>query len=343
MKKFLLLTMICIGVMIGGCSQVKKGTISSSAKEETGSDIKISEDVNSQNTKYDFKYNPYVLSKEFLIKYGKEYFDFYKNFVDAYLNYESSCSCPKEEYSYEVDFLTNSNFLMFNADAYFDNEKSIYDEETKTIHWVYESNSKKEHDRKIKEFENQVATYMCCLQKGDNDFEKTIALYKEFNSRMKYNKNLDDESPYHALMEGTGKCTSFSGAYCHLLLQVGVDSLTNGGFSQKSGGHSWNIVHLDDKDYFMDTTYEVGSKGSAGKGLLYFGMSKEEREEIGGFSIYNSQYGDVNDLKIQDYLDSGNRYSIFRNCVNFELKRNRGCVVYYNKGNCEPKEFYYKK
>ena len=46
-----------------------------------------------------------------------------------------------------------------------------------------------------------------------------------------------------------------------------------------------NVVHLGDKDYFIDTTYEVGSKGSDGKGLLYFGMSKEEREDIGGFNI----------------------------------------------------------
>lgn len=109
---------------------------------------------------------------------------------------------------------------MLQADAYFD-MISIYDEETKTIHWYYESDNRKEHDKKIKEFENQVTTYMRCLQKGDSDYAKTIAIYDEFNSRMKYDINVEDRSSYHALMEGTGI---------------------------------------------------VGSKGSDGKGLLYFGM-----------------------------------------------------------------------
>ncbi len=359
MKKIiLLLTMICWGITLNGCNQIaeenknsskhideqiKEETISESDKKATASDIMKGEAEKVQDTNYDFEYNPYVLSKDFLIKYGNEYVEFYRNFVNAYINYETSCPCPKEEYSYEAGFLTHSNFIMFQTDAYFDDDKSIYDEESNTIHWYYESDNRKEHDRKIKEFENQVATYMHCLQKGDSDFEKTIAIYNEFNSRMKYDINVEDRSSYHALMEGTGVCTSFSGAYCHLLLQAGVDAITNDGFSRKSGGHKWNIVHLDDKDYFMDTTYEVGSKGSDGKGLLYFGMSREEREEIGGFNINRSGYGDVNGLMAGDYVNSDNRFSAFRNCIDFELDRDRECIVYYNKDDCEPKVFYYNK
>ncbi|MFA9464846.1 MAG: transglutaminase domain-containing protein [Velocimicrobium sp.] len=184
---------------------------------------------------------------------------------------------------------------------------------------------------------------MLCLQKDDTDFEKTIAIYGEFNSRMKYDKNVDDTSANHALMEGTGICTSFSAAYCHLLLQAGVDAITNGGFSKKSGGHSWDIVHLEDKDYFMDTTYEVGSKGSDGKGLLYFGMSKKDREEIGGFNLDSSQYGDVNGLEAEDYVNSDDRFCVFRNCIDFELDRKHKCIVYYNKDDNNPKTFYYEK
>ena len=72
-------------------------------------------------------------------------------------------------------------------------------------------------------------------------------------------------------------------------------------------------------------------------------MSKEEREEIGGFNINSAEYGDVNDLKTEVYIESDNRFSVFRNCVDYELDRNRGCIVYYNKDDCEPKEYYYKK
>lgn len=357
MKKiFLIISMMCLVIAISGCSKgteenknfslhmdekIKVDTESKSGKEKTASDKDKGQTENVKDIEYNFKYNPYVLSKDFLIKYGKEYLEFYKNFVNAYVNYETSCPCPKEEYSYEAQFLIDSNFVMFEADAYFDHDKGIYDEKTKTIHWLYNTNTKEEHDRKMKEFQDQVTTYMTCLQKGDNDFEKTIAIYREFNSRMKYDKNVE-QNAYNALMEGTGKCTSFSAAYCHLLLQAGVDAITNGGFSKKSGGHRWNIVHLYGKDYFMDPTYEVGSKGSDGKGLLYFGMSKKEREEIGGFNLNTSQYGDVNGLKAEDHVNSDNRFSIFRNCTDFKLDRKHKCIIYYNKNDNESKTFYYK-
>ncbi len=357
-KIFLIIYMMCVVITINGCSKgteenknssmhmdekIKVDSKSKSGKEEITSNIDKGQTENVKDIVYNFEYNPYVLSKDFLIKYGKGYVEFYKNFVDAYINYETSCPCPKEEYSYEVEFLTESNFLLFNVDVLPDYESIKYDKKTKTIHWKYESNTKIEHDNKIEEFENQVASYMRCLQKGDTDFEKAIAIYGEFNSRMKYDKNVDDTSAYHALMIGTGKCTSFSAAYCHLLLQAGVDAITNGGFSKKSGGHRWNIVHLYGKDYFMDPTYEVGSKGSDGKGLLYFGMSKKEREEIGGFNLGTSQYGDVNGLEVEEYLDSDDRFSLFRSCIDYKLDRKHKCIVYYNKNDNKPKKFYYEK
>ena len=33
--------------------------------------------------------------------------------IDAYLNYESSCSCEKEEYSYEIDYILETEFPFY--------------------------------------------------------------------------------------------------------------------------------------------------------------------------------------------------------------------------------------
>ena len=74
MKKIiLLLTMICWGFALSGCSQKTEENknspihIEEQIKEATAPDLINGEAEKVQDTNYDFEYNPYVLSKEFLI------------------------------------------------------------------------------------------------------------------------------------------------------------------------------------------------------------------------------------------------------------------------------------
>ena len=285
---------------------------------------------------YEFVYDPYVVAWDYEASYGEEFSELYHDFVTAYLNYETSIDCPGEEQMYWLIDTLRASFLMFSADAYVDYDH-CYDAENQQFYWFYKSDSKEEHEEAIAKFEEVVAGYIePCLKEGDNEIIRAIELYRELSRRMTYDyEALDgrpqdhDVSPYNALVNQTGICQSFAGAYMHLLQQVGIRAnFCSGHTYDLSVSHEWCVATLDGKDYYIDPTYENG--GTLGEGLRYFGMTTADREVLGDYDPEYFLIGSTNEFYSKEFDISDTRFALFRECDYFHVDREREVIICYS-------------
>ena len=67
--------------------------------------------------------------------------------------------------------------------------------------------------------------------------------------------------------EGTGICSSYAKAFASLCTMSGIDCIyITGDVTGSDNGHAWNMVRLDGKWYYVDTTWDDGH----GVGYCYF-------------------------------------------------------------------------
>ena len=96
------------------------------------------------------------------------------------------------------------------------------------------------------------------------DYEKLVEIYKYICSNTEYDKTEDDSdirrTSYGALIEGQAVCQGYSLALYRLLLEAGIDNRIIYGKAVQPGGeegpHTWNIVDLYGKYYYVDITWD---------------------------------------------------------------------------------------
>lgn len=287
------------------------------------------------DTHYSFDFNFYTITSEYQIFYGSDFIDFYNHFIDAYLNYENTCYCPSAEYAYLLSSMISTCFPLFTSDGMFDYDH-LYSESDHTISIFYSSDLK-QHRVLIENFKARITSIIEeNIQAGDSDLFMALAIYRALSSSFYYDYEaandesaIIDISPYRAIMEHGGICQSFAGAYCYFMLQLGIDANTCSGLAYDlSSSHTWNILRIDNKYYYVDPTYENTDTG--GFGLLYFGITQTEREEDGYDSQYNS-IGVTNHSFPSNYSAQDLRFSCFRSCYSFILDRKHKMVNCYNQ------------
>lgn len=257
-----------------------------------------------------YSYNFYMLSDEALNMFGNTFAGLYVDFVNAYLNYETSIVCPTAAAAggYEMEIhlgeylpgVVEFEFPVFEADAEFVG----YDRETRTLTWKY-SVTKSEHDSITAEFKSLVDVYLQNVKPSDSEQIKAQKVYRNFNPVMTYDISIyerhENIGAYYAFKQNRGICGIFANAYAVLLTQVGVKCTIAGG-EYTTGPHTWDVITLDGINYFADPTFELCTDGTS---YNYFGEGYERRINEGFLegSIYIGRYGsaDVKSYGISEH------------------------------------------
>ena len=133
-----------------------------------------------------------------------------------------------------------------------------------------------------KELDSKVGEIMKSLDlDGKSDYEKLAAIHEYICDNVEYDTDGGSDlkrTAYGALVNGRAVCQGYSNALYRLLLEAGVDNRIIFGKGIESSGitmsHTWNIVGLYGKYYYVDATWD-DSTGS----LDYFVRPKGEFDE----------------------------------------------------------------
>ncbi len=100
-----------------------------------------------------------------------------------------------------------------------------------------------------------------------------LVSYDEDLAAKEYAEGLSDYgyTAYGALVENsrgeacTAVCDGYTYAYQYLLQQAGIEAVRVAGYAgdneETAGGHSWNVIHLDDGWYEVDATWDDNNPG----------------------------------------------------------------------------------
>lgn len=248
-----------------------------------------------------FEYNPYILTKNTLEYLGNDFAVFYKDFVDAWLSYKTSCPCKDKNYAEMFLSVMYYEFPLFTADGEFDLQNG-YDESTKTLSWSYKSKSKAEHNKLISDFTAAANSFLNQVKASDSEQLRAQAVYHAFCTSMTYDYDImttrERIDAYYAYTLHRGICVTFACAMSQLFAQVGVTATVVSG-DTSSGGHVWNVVTIDGNNYFCDSTFELST--NSGNGFVYFGMTLKDRLNDGsGFSESNMTIGAMNTKSVSE-------------------------------------------
>lgn len=263
--------------------------------------LELSDKMKSTFESDNYVYNPYMLSEETLKTYGNDFANFYVEFMDAYLNYETHVHCPNKEYADYLSSIVYYENPMFIIDTSY-NSFNWYDENNKTISWTYTKN-KSEHDLIIDNVKIASNNFLTGIKKTDSEKEKAMKLYNNFNNNMKYDYDAlntrNNIESYYAYINNKGICVTFAIAYSQLLTQIGIENTISSGMVSNGEGHVWNVINIDGVNYFSDTTYQITTTKE--NKYLYFGMSLSDRLNDGSnFDKESISIGKYNIKKISD-------------------------------------------
>lgn len=251
----------------------------------------------------EYQYNFYMVSKETLYQFDNDFINFYLEFVDAFLNYETSIPCPKKSYSDYIFSILNYEFPVFYADGTYDYE-TVYDKDTKTLNWSYKTSSKKEHEKLIKEFETSANALLKGVKENQSESVRAQIMYHNLTPIITYDydgletgKSLES---YYVYTKHSGVCHSFAITYSQLLTQVGIESTIATGMPISAFiGHAWTVMKIDGTYYFSDPTYEASFQN--GTTYAFYGMGIKERESTDEYNVSNITIGKYQSKSMSEY------------------------------------------
>ncbi len=114
---------------------------------------------------------------------------------------------------------------------------------------------------------------------------------------------------YGALIDQTSVCQGYAVLFYRMCLEAGIDVRVMAGIattSSESGRHSWNIVRIDGKYYYVDTTWDDPTNESTGQGVLrwtYFliGSNKMSQDHDGDPEFKTDEFADAYLISETDY------------------------------------------
>lgn len=255
-----------------------------------------------------YVYNPYSITKNTLEKMGNDFTNFYIDFVNAYMNYETSVSCPKQLYA---DFFTSVmryEFPLFEVECTYD-VMNGYDSDKNTLTWSYTSESKEEHDKLIADFKEDANEILKAVDPLDSDQKRAQDLYHAFTPLMTYDYDglytrIHTEA-YYAYTSHSGVCVTFSIALNQLYTMIGIESNLVSSDTTGDIGHAWNMITINGKNYFCDVTYEMTFEN--GTLYAYYGMTLDNRLSDGSLlkdtiTIGGLYYRPLSEVTISDTM-----------------------------------------
>lgn len=338
--KFVIPVVIIIAIIVLGIKFISKpkptnlgDTISASENENFTNDKKNAVNL----IKFNYEFNPHVISKEYLIIYGADIEETFYDFCDAVLNGESTFKCEsKEKYDAALEI---SRICLPIASEYVDNDKAYVEN---NVGYITYKITTEELLKKVNEFKDKVTDVITsAIPYKEDDFILAMELLTAVA-----NKNIYDEEgtsientlklqPYRTIMEDKGICHEIAGEYIYYLLQVGINAINCDGIDKNQEyAHEWAVVELDGEYYHVDPTFTIKNKDS----LEFFCIDDETREQNGNFNMEELSF--AYSSKINYKIDS-KKYKNLWGAENYTIDHENRKIIMTMFNNGEKKEYNY--
>lgn len=228
-------------------------------------------------------YSPYRLSDAAAALGGAELCRVYIDFIDAYLNYQTTVACPSAFCAYYLPQLLEREFPLFGAEVEFD-LLTAYDAATGSFNWSYNTSSRAEHDALIDGFTDAANAYLAGAGASLDEESRARVVYHNLTAVCKYDYGMYDDNytpryipSYSAYAAGhLGICATFARACVQMMTQAGLDAeFCCCDMRGEVTGHAWVQLTIGGVASFCDPTYELSSSG--GLGYIHFGMDYRRR------------------------------------------------------------------